>query len=118
MTTRMRDRVLAAAAAEGERMWPMPLDDEYKDYLKSAFADIANVGGRWGGAVTAAMFLKEFARGHAVGASGHRRHRLARRRKAAPGEGSVRPAGADDGPAGDGLEGVRANRVSAHSPGA
>jgi len=57
----MRDRVLGAAKAEGERMWPMPLDDDYKDYLKSPFADMANVGGRWGGAVTAAMFLKEFA---------------------------------------------------------
>jgi leucyl aminopeptidase len=57
----MRDRVLAAAKAEGERMWPMPLEDDYKDYLKSAFADLANVGGRWGGAITAAMFLKEFA---------------------------------------------------------
>ena len=57
----MRDRVLAAAKAEGERMWPMPLEDDYKDYLKSAFADMANVGGRWGGAITAAMFLKEFA---------------------------------------------------------
>jgi leucyl aminopeptidase len=57
----MRDRVLAASRTEGERMWPMPLDDDYKDYLKSAFADLANVGGRWGGAVTAAMFLKEFA---------------------------------------------------------
>jgi len=57
----MRDRILAAARAEGERMWPMPLEDDYKDYLKSAFADLANVGGRWGGAVTAAMFLKEFA---------------------------------------------------------
>jgi len=57
----MRDRVLQAAKAEGERMWAMPLEDDYKDYLKSAFADLANVGGRWGGAVTAAMFLKEFA---------------------------------------------------------
>jgi leucyl aminopeptidase len=57
----MRDRVLAAANAEGERMWPMPLDADYKDYLKSAFADLPNVGGRWGGAITAAMFLKEFA---------------------------------------------------------
>ena len=57
----MRDRVMAAAKAEGERMWAMPLEDDYKDYLKSAFADLANVGGRWGGAVTAAMFLKEFA---------------------------------------------------------
>jgi leucyl aminopeptidase len=57
----MRDRVLAAAKAEGDRMWNMPLEPDYKDYLKSAFADLANVGGRWGGAVTAAMFLKEFA---------------------------------------------------------
>ncbi len=57
----MRDRVLAAAEAEGERSWAMPLDEEYKDYLKSAFADLANVGGRWGGSVTAAWFLKEFA---------------------------------------------------------
>jgi leucyl aminopeptidase len=57
----LRDRVLAAASAEGERTWPMPLDEDYKDYLKSAFADLPNVGGRWGGAITAAMFLKEFA---------------------------------------------------------
>jgi leucyl aminopeptidase len=57
----LRDRVLQAAKAEGERMCPMPLEDDYKEYLKSAFADLANVGGRWGGAVTAAMFLKEFA---------------------------------------------------------
>ena len=39
----------------------MPLDDEYKELIKSAFADMANFGGRWGGAITAAMFLKEFA---------------------------------------------------------
>ena len=58
---KLSDRVLAASQAEGERMWRLPLDDDYKDYLKTAFADIANVGGRWGGAVTAAMFLKEFA---------------------------------------------------------
>jgi len=57
----IRDRVLHAAQAEGEHMWPMPLEDDYKDYLKSAFADLANVGGRWGGAITAAYFLKEFA---------------------------------------------------------
>jgi len=57
----MRDRVLRAARAEGERLWPMPLDDEYKEGLKSAFADIANIGSRWGGSITAAIFLKEFA---------------------------------------------------------
>jgi leucyl aminopeptidase len=54
-------RVLAAAREEGEKMWPMPLDDEYKEQLKSAFADIPNIGSRWGGAITAALFLKEFA---------------------------------------------------------
>ena len=57
----MRDRVAAASKAEGEPMWVLPLEDEYKEYLKSPFADIANVGGRWGGAITAAIFLKEFA---------------------------------------------------------
>ncbi len=54
------NKVIGTARAQGEKMWPMPLDDDYKDYLKSAFADIPNVGGRWGGSVTAAMFLKEF----------------------------------------------------------
>src|SRR6185436_11480591 len=47
--------------AEGEKSWHMPLDDDYKDLLKSAFADLANIGGRWGGAISAAYFLKEFA---------------------------------------------------------
>jgi leucyl aminopeptidase len=45
----------------GEKMWRMPLDDEYKEQIRSSIADIMNSGGRWGGAVTAAMFLKEFA---------------------------------------------------------
>jgi len=54
-------RVLAAAKAEGEKSWHMPLDDDYKELLKSAFADLANIGGRWGGAISAAYFLKEFA---------------------------------------------------------
>ena len=54
------EKVMSAAKLEGERMWHMPLDDDYKDYLKSAFADLPNIGGRYGGAVTAAMFLKEF----------------------------------------------------------
>ncbi|MCS7024268.1 MAG: leucyl aminopeptidase [Bryobacteraceae bacterium] len=59
-----RDQLLAAARAEAEKMWPMPLDEEYKDLLKSAFADLANIGGRWGGAISAAMFLKEWADPH------------------------------------------------------
>jgi len=57
----LRERVLEAGRAAGDKLWPMPLDDDYKEQLKSAFADLPNTGGRWGGAVTAAMFLKEFA---------------------------------------------------------
>src|SRR5205085_4440264 len=45
-------RVMAASKAEGEKTWHMPLDEEYKDLLKSAFADLANIGGRWGGAIS------------------------------------------------------------------
>lgn len=55
------DRVLASARAEGEKMWQMPLDEDYKDKLKSPYADLPNIGPRWGGAITAAYFLKEFA---------------------------------------------------------
>lgn len=53
-------KVMTASKAEGEKMWQMPLDDEYKDLLKSSFADIANIGGRWGGSISAAWFLREF----------------------------------------------------------
>jgi leucyl aminopeptidase len=49
-----------AAAQTYERVWQMPLYEEYKDYLKSDIADIKNIGGRTGGLVTAAYFLGEF----------------------------------------------------------
>jgi len=54
-------KVLDSAAAVGDRMWELPVDDEYRELYKSAIADIANVGGRYGGAITAAMFVGEFA---------------------------------------------------------
>jgi len=54
------DKLLTAAKSEGEKMWPMPMDDEYKEALKSSFADLHNIGGRAGGAITAATFLKDF----------------------------------------------------------
>jgi leucyl aminopeptidase len=57
----MYDRFSKALAKAGEKMWRLPLDDDYKDVIKSNIADIVNSGGRWGGAITAAMFLKEFA---------------------------------------------------------
>lgn len=59
----MKDRLLAASKAEGERFWQLPMDDDYKDYLKSAFADLPNIGGRYGGSITAAKFLEEFVEG-------------------------------------------------------
>ena len=49
-----------AGEASGDTCWRMPLDDDYADSLKSRFADVANVGGRAGGAVTAAKFLQRF----------------------------------------------------------
>jgi leucyl aminopeptidase len=55
------DRLTAAAARAGEKLWPMPLFDEYREQLKSDIADMLNSPGRPAGAVTAAMFLKEFA---------------------------------------------------------
>jgi len=55
-----RQQFQASAARQGEKMWHMPLDDEYREYLKSPFADIGNIGGRYGGAITAAYFLKEW----------------------------------------------------------
>ncbi len=57
----MYQRFAKALNKAGEKMWRLPLDDEYKDQIKSSIADIMNTGGRWGGAITAAMFLKEFA---------------------------------------------------------
>lgn len=53
-------KLLAAAKAEGEKVWHMPLDEEYKEALKSEFADFHNIGGRPGGSITAAMFLKDW----------------------------------------------------------
>jgi len=55
------NRILASAAAAGEKMWQMPVDDDYREQYKSMIADLANTGGRYGGAITAAMFVGEFA---------------------------------------------------------
>jgi len=53
--------VRRVADRAGDRMWPLPLVDEYKDQLKSEIADFTNTGGRPAGSITAALFLKEFA---------------------------------------------------------
>ena len=57
----LADRPLAAAEQAGERVWQLPLIDEYREHLKSDVADLNNVGPRGGGAITAGLFLKEFA---------------------------------------------------------
>ncbi len=60
-TDEMYERFAKATQEAGEKMWRLPLDDEYKENLKSNIADMVNAGSRWGGAIFAAMFLKEFA---------------------------------------------------------
>jgi leucyl aminopeptidase len=57
------DHVRRVAERAGDRMWPLPLFDEYKEQLKSEIADLVNTGGRPAGSITAAMFLKEFSGG-------------------------------------------------------
>src|SRR5216117_2710181 len=57
----LANRLMKAADAAGERLWQLPLIDEYRENLKSEVADLNNVGPRGGGAITAGLFLKEFA---------------------------------------------------------
>jgi len=49
-----------AAEDSGEKVWPMPSSDEYAQEMKSKIADLKNIGSKWGGACTAAAFLKQF----------------------------------------------------------
>jgi leucyl aminopeptidase len=55
------DQVRAAAERAGEKVWPMPLFEDYRETLNSEIADMLNSPGRPAGSITAAMFLKEFA---------------------------------------------------------
>jgi leucyl aminopeptidase len=56
-------QVRRVADRAGDRVWPMPIFDEYSEQLKSDIADLLNTGGRPAGSITAAMFLKEFTGG-------------------------------------------------------
>jgi leucyl aminopeptidase len=58
-----REQVRRASERAGDRSWPMPLFDDYFDLFKSEIADFANTGGRAGGAITGALFIKQFAGG-------------------------------------------------------
>jgi leucyl aminopeptidase len=56
------DKLLASAKAAGEKMWQLPMDDEYREFIKGSFADIQNIGsGKGGGSITGAWFIREFA---------------------------------------------------------
>ncbi|MGD8962020.1 MAG: leucyl aminopeptidase [Desulfobacterales bacterium] len=58
---RLADAIQASGEKTHERCWPMPLPEDYKELLKSDFADINNMpSSRWGGAIAAALFLSEF----------------------------------------------------------
>ncbi|HET8649785.1 MAG TPA: hypothetical protein VFL95_07075, partial [Gemmatimonadales bacterium] len=56
--------VQAAGERAGERAWPLPLYDEYRDLIKSDIADVKNSGGRPAGSITAGWFLREFVEGY------------------------------------------------------
>jgi leucyl aminopeptidase len=53
-------KVRSAGDAVGERVWPLPIWEDYHDQIKSHIADVKNSGGRWGGALTAGAFLEKF----------------------------------------------------------
>jgi leucyl aminopeptidase len=56
----LAQKLIEAGERSGDRVWRLPLWDEYKDLIRSEWADMKNSGGRWGGAISAAVFLKEF----------------------------------------------------------
>jgi len=56
----LADTLLRCAGETGERLWQLPLVKEYKDMIKSSVADMKNIGGAHGGAITAALILQEF----------------------------------------------------------
>jgi leucyl aminopeptidase len=56
------DKLLASAKAAGEKMWQLPMDEEYREFIKGTVADIQNIGsGKGGGSITGAWFIREFA---------------------------------------------------------
>ena len=56
----LMDKIITAGDESGELIWQMPMPEQYKGKIKSDVADIKNVGNRWAGTITAALFLAEF----------------------------------------------------------
>jgi leucyl aminopeptidase len=54
------ESIRGVAARAGDRVWPLPMFEEYREQMKSEIADLVNAAGRWAGAITAGWFLKEF----------------------------------------------------------
>jgi leucyl aminopeptidase len=54
------DRLIECGKSAGEKIWQLPLVEEYKEELKSSAADLKNIGGRWGGTINGALFIQEF----------------------------------------------------------
>ncbi|OGL61596.1 hypothetical protein A3C09_00820 [Candidatus Uhrbacteria bacterium RIFCSPHIGHO2_02_FULL_47_44] len=59
-TPALSNALLTAAASAGEKMWELPLEKNYRKLIQGDIADIKNIGGRYGGALTAGLFLQEF----------------------------------------------------------
>jgi len=59
----LQEKLLAAAERSGDRLWRMPMPEEYREQIKSDIADVKNIGNRYAGAITAALFLEEFVDG-------------------------------------------------------
>jgi leucyl aminopeptidase len=57
---KLAEEILTAGNAAGDRAWRLPLWDDYQEQLDSNFADMANIGGRYAGATTAACFLARY----------------------------------------------------------
>jgi leucyl aminopeptidase len=60
---KLAELIKKSADKTGDRVWQLPLYDDYFEELKTNFADIQNIGGRYGGAITAAAFLAKFTEG-------------------------------------------------------
>jgi leucyl aminopeptidase len=56
----LSSKLVASSAITNERIWPMPMWDDYNRYNKSDLADVKNLGGKWGGSISAAKFLENF----------------------------------------------------------
>jgi leucyl aminopeptidase len=59
----LEKQLMSASEKSGEKLWPMPLVEEYRDLLKSDVADLKNIGSRWGASLQAGLFLEEFTEG-------------------------------------------------------